>query len=763
MRLLLKIMCFALVACVCMLPVEAMPHVSTFLPGDTMQRDDRQTDRGRYSWGQFVEDFLQYAPSSVEDIEDEAQKTQLQEELEELEEIHHNPINLNLATRDELQSLHFLSSEQIDSLLSRRDRYAGGFRSLGELLTVRELSYLDRAWMSLFVTFDERPHAPDAASAKSSDAPRGFRAAPIRGNRWWQGTHEWTATMDVPLYERTGFYDYDASNYVTKMFTGQHVAHTLRYRYNWHQRVKYGATVQQDVGERWGAYGARPWDFGALYFYYKSDPQRRGRYTFNRYIVAVGDYRVSLGQGLVIGTSSWQQSGQYLAGFRSENTHLRPHTGTDESQFLRGVAATAFLDRQGHWSLTAFASWRQVDGSVQGADKSNGYDPQASDIITAWKTDGLHRTLQEINKRHVANQLLGGSRVGWKHERADVGLSAVALHYDKDYQPAERAYNRYYMRGHDAAAISADYTVRIRQWALQGEVALDHGGGYASTAALRWTPHRQLSLVVQQRSFGHDFVSPYGHTYQAGSQIQNEHGVMAGMRYRPSGQIELKAWGDYAVHPRAVYLADTTSHRFEAAAELSFRGSSRWMHALRYKIKGREQNVSGYKDVMGTDQALLAWRTTQHLYWKSTWTGRACMVTLGADGCRYHSQGTSIDKELHVVAGSSFGGLLYSRLTYKLAHRLTASGMLTAFMTSDYASRCYAYMPQLRGAVSIPSFYGKGAAGVLQAECRAWRQLYLSVRLQSIKYFDRDIISSGINAIKSSVKNDLALQVRYRL
>lgn len=760
MRLLFKIMCFVLVACFGVRPCGATGQRSGSLPADTVARASGIADGEQYGWEQFVDDFMQYAASATEDVEgDESFKPDL---LEDLEEMHRNPINLNAATRDELSTLPFLSSEQIDSLLSYRDRNQGGFRSLGELLTVRQLSYLDRAWMSLFVTFGDRQHPAEGTNGTSSDGYRRKRGEAFRGNPWWEGTHEWTATLDAPLYRRAGFYDYDADNYVTRMFTGQRIAHTLRYRYNWHQRVKYGATVQQDVGERWGTYGARPWDFGALYFYYKSAPQRRGRSSFSRYVITAGDYRVSLGQGLVMGSSSWQQSGQYLTGFRAETTALRPHTGTDESRFLRGVAGTVCLDRQGQWSLTAFASWHQLDGSVSEADKSNDHDPQTTDVITAWKTDGLHRTLQEISKRRVAQQLIGGGRIGWRSEYVNVGVNAIALHYDKEYQPPQRSYNRNYMRGRDAAAFSTDYTLHFRRWSLQGELATDRNGGFASTAVLRWTPVRKVTFAVQHRAFGHDFVSPYGQTCQAGSQLQNEQGVMAGMRYRPNGQIELKAWADYALHQRAVYLADTTSHRFEAAVELVFRGSPRWMHTFRYKIKGREQNVSGYKDVLGADQALLAWRSTQHLYWKSTWTGHACSVTVGADGCCYHSLGTSIDKELNVVAGSSFGGLLYSRFTYKLKQRLTASGMVTAFVTGDYTSRCYAYMPQLRGAVSIPSFYGRGTAGVLQVEGRLWRQLYLSVRLQSVKYFDRETISSGVNAIKSSVKNDLALQVRYR-
>lgn len=747
------------VACFCLLPVRVLAQENTWYEETARTVPSKSLNSGQYDWTQFVEDYLQYVAEMSEESDNEVERYDW---LEELEEIHRSPIDVNTASRDDLCALHFLNDAQVDSILSRRDRYAGGFRSVGELLTVPQLSYRERAWLSVLLRFDKITYSTNNEKNSNLQPTQKSNPAPLTQNRWYGGTHDLLGTMDVPLYRRAGFYDYDADNYLTKMFTGQRVGHTLRYRYNWHQRVKYGATVQQDVGERFGAYGARPWDFGALYFFFKSDAERRGRYTFNRYTVSVGDYRMSLGQGLLMGMNSWQQPMQLLSGLRMETTVMRPHTGTDESRFLRGAAGTVRLGRQGNWSVSAFASWRRLDGSVQGADKTNDYDPHASDVITAWKTDGLHRTLQEINKRNVATQLLGGGRVGWQNERANIGINAVGLHYDKDYQPALRQYNKYYMRGHDAAAFSTDYALRVRQWSLQGELAIDRNGGYASTAALRWIPQRSLSLVLQERSFGRGFVSPYGQTLQAGSQLQNEHGVMAGVRFRPGRRIELTAYGDYAYHPHAVYLADTTSHRFEASAVIDYHSGHRWTHSLRYKIKGREQNVSGYKDVMPEGEVLLAWRTTQHLRWQSSWSGRSCNVTLGADGCYYYSQGTSIDKHSDVASGASLGGLLFARATYKMQHRLTASVLLAGFFTDDYASRCYAYLPQLKGGVSVPNFYGRGLAGVVQAECRVWRELYVALRVQTAKYFDRDAISSGINRIESPMKKDLSVQVRYR-
>lgn len=230
-----------------------------------------QLDTG-YTWEQFVEEYQAHVAELQEESDNDVERIDW---LEELEEIHRNPIDINNADRSTLLDLHFLSDEQVDSLLAKRNRYSGGFRSLGELMSVRQLTYRDRAWLSQLVCFNV------LSVSSPADSLRGFGPAKEHRrwentNKWYGGTYDVIATADVPLYRRAGFYDYDSDNYPRKMFTGYNFGHTLRIRYNWHSRVKYGATVQQDVGERFGVYGSRPWDYQSAYFYYKSDPLLQG-------------------------------------------------------------------------------------------------------------------------------------------------------------------------------------------------------------------------------------------------------------------------------------------------------------------------------------------------------------------------------------------------------------------------------------------------------------------------------------------------------
>lgn len=725
-----------------------------------------------YSWAQLVDDYLLYVGDLEEASDNDVERLDW---LEVLEDYHRHPLPINTATREDLLALHFLSDVQIDSLLARRDRYAGGLRSLGELLTVPQLSYRDRQWLSLLLRFDVPPaegQGSDRDVAFSSDGKPRYsfpRQQPDTTNCWRDGQHEVMATLAAPIYRRAGFTDWTDDNYVTKRFLGAPMGHSLRYRYNWLHRTTYGLTVEQDVGERLAAYGAKPWDFSAAYFYHRSPVHHRaGQGSWSRYEISVGDYRLTLGQGLIMGGDSWNPRSALLRGVQSATTRLRPHTGTDENRFLRGAAATVRLGPSGRWSLTAWGSWRRLDASVKGATAANAYDPAVSDTVTAWKTDGLHRTLQETRKRGVVRQLMAGTRVGYDGRQLHLGATAMHVAYDRIYCPALRTYNRHVLRGNQASALSLDYTFQRRRWSLQGEAALDRSSAYAITTALRVVPLRGLSVVLQERSFGRDFVTPYGHPLQAGSQSQNEHGALLGLSYRfarPLGRIHeltLTAYGDAALHPAPVYLADTTSHRAEATIEATWRNPRGWAYAMRYRVKGREQNVTGYRDLDDFDDVLLAWRATQHLRFQATHTSGPWSLTLGGDAACYHSQGTRVTADGELTVPTSLGAAAYVRTAWRPSERLRLQGAAALFATEDYDSRCYAYFPQLNGsAIATSAFYGRGFQIGALIEWHVWRGLHLAGRLTTLHYLDRDTISSGVNLIHSPWKSDLALQMRW--
>ena len=721
-----------------------------------------------YPWENFLEEYMRY----VDALSEDGDGVTRYDWLEELEELHHQRLDLNAVSRDDLLRLRFLSEEVADSIIARREKLRG-FYDIGDLMTVSGLNFMDRAWLSLFVAFG--PYTAVRDSADAGLRPDVYRLPESSGNRWVGGKHTLAARTDIPLYRRSGFRDYNSENYQSKMFLGPNFSHRLKYRYDWQQQVKYGFTLDQDVGERMMAYGARMWDFGSAYFQYRADSRRRagGRRSYVPYEVVVGDYRLGMGEGLVMGESGWSNSNSLLSGARTSRVRLRPHSGSDESRFLRGGAAMVRWGRNGEWSAMAFASWREMDGSVKGAKAENGYDPSTSDTITAWKTDGLHRTIQETRRRRVANQLLAGARVAYTATDFAIGINAAGLKYSRVYWPQAQLYNDFRMRGDKAAALSIDWMLRRGRWSVTGEVAADpvqnvcpqktdkflqtpyrKRCALAAVATVKWAPAYGWAVTLSGRSLARDFVTPYGRVLQAGTGTHNEQGVALALKAMPASSLQLNAFADWAYHPEPTYSARKSSQQFQGMAQATWLWDNGMQTSLSYKIKGQEANVTG----IDAELRLMEWKTTQRLQLQHSIVRSRWQMVVGAEGAFYHTQTGKGQSHLPL----SRGGLVYVRGGVSLWKCLRLTVFLAGFLTDDYSARCYVYSPQLEGNMGVSACAGKGVVAAFVSDCQVWHGLSLAARLGMLKYFDRDVISSGVNAIDGSVKNDVTVVARWQ-
>ena len=96
-------------------------------------------------WSEYLNEVM-----TVEDVE----SAQWEEAYEWLCELEQHPLDINLATREQLEELPFLSAQQIEELVEYRYRY-GPMKSLGELQMIRSLSYGQRQLLSAFVFVGE--------------------------------------------------------------------------------------------------------------------------------------------------------------------------------------------------------------------------------------------------------------------------------------------------------------------------------------------------------------------------------------------------------------------------------------------------------------------------------------------------------------------------------------------------------------------------------------------------------------------------------
>ena len=657
------------------------------------------------SWEDFITEYFDemkdYEPTERHNMEQE-------EMMERLEELHHHPFNINTAKRDELLQIPFLSEAQADSILKYRAQ-KHLLRSLGELQWINGFPYATRCRLSLF-----------AYAGDTIEAPIPFWP------QFYKGKHEIVSRLDVPLYKRAGDQNYskeELQNNPNLIYLGNRLANTTRYRYRWRQDIAYGLTFQKDAGEPFAKEKNYPYDYTSLYFYFR--PQREN------YALWIGDYNLHFGQGILFGHSFFNSPLQIIENGTFPRSRIRPHTSSDEINYFRGAAAMFKLGQ--YTQLSVFASFRQLDGRMEG------------DTLTSFQTSGLHRTRRELQRRDVISNGVVGSHVAYKRERGHVGATLYGSFYNKTIYPALRDYNRYYLRGKSAGGLSADYSLRSRRLTLYGETAIDKDFNIATTNTLSFAFSNNLSMLLQERSFSNRFVSPFGNTLQENTRIKNEHALLLGTIFQPFNKTRVTAYAEYFYHPQPTFRTDLPSHGMQVYLQAKYTVNSRWSFSLRYKMKTEEQNVSGYDKFM---QYVGTHRTRFTSYYNSP----RFNLNLSGDF-------TAVTRQ---TSATTMGWMLSSRCRMLLGSKFSVHCFGSVFFTDDYASRLYAYEPQLQYAASFPTFAYHGArlAGMLQWKFH--KNAYAAMRYGWLHYFNRDHISSGIQEIASSSKNDLSLQLGWK-
>lgn len=654
------------------------------------------------TWDEFLAEYME-RHSVYEDHEEAPLLV-----IDYLEQCHAHPLNINTATRDELLDLAFIDEAQADSIIAYRKKHRR-IITLGELQLISRLSYDDRRWLSLF-TFAGDTVTP-AASFKQV---------------YFGGKHQIVARLDAPLYQRAGQRTYSTEELLqnpNRIYLGNGLSNTVRYRYTHANNVAYGLTLQKDAGEPFANRDNYPYDYVSAYVH--------RRLPHSGHALWLGDYEVRTGQGLLLGHAAFGGRTSLVERLPSVHKVIRPHTSAAETGFMRGVAAT-FVHH--NWQLTAFGSWLRIDGRV------------TDDTIRSLKTDGLHRTLAEMERKNVATQLTVGTRIEHSTTVRSLGATLLYDHFSLPVWPDLRTYNRHYFRGQHAAGLAIDYRQSGRKWDTQAELAVDRHM-YPALSSVTRLELRLIALTLQFRHFSPRYVAPHADAIARQSRAQNETGLLFGLTMRPIQQLAVTAYADLFYHPHPLYrVSKNGSKGMEASLQARYTLTGTTALEGRYRWTLREQDITGHK-------GLLQYVQTHRMRY-----------ALVKDVSSSLTLRTAVDASLITSQTSrpAMGWMLSSRATCQLSRQWSAAAFAAVFFTDDYATRLYAYEPQMRYGGAFPSYAYHGLKTVALANYSMCPALTLSARYSLLHYFNRSQISSGTQLIDSSSQNDLSVQLLWQ-
>lgn len=649
------------------------------------------------------------------DVDNEEESARWQAFGEALGELEVHPININTATKTDLEQLPFLTDRQIEQVLHYVYAY-GPLLSKQELAGIEGMDWRSRRWLARCIYI----------------GPAARHEVPLWKKVWKQNKQELITRVDIPFQQKAGYADYPddlLQKSPNRKYLGPPFATTLRYRFAYDNQVYAGLTAGKDAGEPFfGGINRKGFDAYTGYLYL----QELGRLR----TLAIGHYRASFGYGLVMNQDGYYGSHTGVAAFTRAGKGLTRHSSVAEDGYLQGVGATWRLSSR--WDVSLFYSFRQRDALVD------------SVWIRSLKTDGLHRLKSDVDKKNAANNHLIGSHLNYNGKYVECGLTAVYTVFNRPLNPVLRPYNVYYPRGRDFLNVGVHYKFFLKRWVLAGETAVDRHGRIAALMRISYSPTVNTTFVVMNRYYDQRYQCLTSNAYAENSSVQNEAGCYVGLETSFLSRFTLSGYADVFRFPFRRYQVDALGTWGSAGKiQLGYSPHRSLSMLIKYAYSDKARNY------FPADQPRQVLPYLRHrIHYQCTYSPNESTQLKAV--CEYVRAG-----HLHrpADAGVLAGGVFRQELS-RLPLRLTVNGYW--FRTDSYDARIYCHEPSVLYAYSLPAFYGKGlrlAANVSYTFRRRWT---LQAKYGWTHYRDRDHIGSGTEEIQGSDKTDLLVQLRLK-
>lgn len=647
--------------------------------------------------------------------EDDANDAQIENMYDELSSLENNPYNLNTVTREQLERFSLLSLEQATSLADFLEKN----RPVYTVYELRNVPLLDYNTVELILPFfyvgEQAPPPPKTL-----------------GEMVKNGRNEVQLRFDKTLEKRAGYGEFSDSiltRYPNRKYLGEDVYTALKYSFAYRDKIQFGLVGEKDAGEPFLKSNYRKgFDYYGIHLLLRDVGALK--------TIAVGDYRLSFGQGLVLNNNFMTPKAWASSNLIRHTMEPKRHFSTAESGFFRGAATVVQFKNV---ALTAFYSNKRIDANLSKEDE-----------ITSLKTDGYHRVPLDTAKRNNVREQVMGANVNYRRNAFQIGFSGVYYTFSKPFNPTPQDYNRYFFRGSENANFSVDYSYRFARFSFGGETAVSENGAVATLNAIEYRPQTPYvgSVSLSYRNYAKAYQALYAQAFGE-SGTQNETGLYIGSTLYPIPKLTLTTYIDFIRYPYLRYNVDEPSNAVDFYANAAYSFTRNSVFEIRYKLKQKEKNTK-YPDEKTTWVLPYVTHKLRLRYSRALESGWDFRST--ADMAMYQVQ----------YFPREYGWMLSQNIGYRGEGKWRGDFFAAYFNADSYYARLYSYERNILNTFYMPSFYGKGIRLALSARYELLSDLSFSVKIGHTRYFDRDVISSGTEQINGNHRTDIFTYVRWR-
>jgi competence ComEA-like helix-hairpin-helix protein len=648
-----------------------------------------QTDSTYLNAEEMLEDLLQEPPNESDD-------SNLYELIEQLLL---NPIDINKAEVSELQQIPSIDLETAKLIVNHRKKY-GNFFSVAELNTVHGLSneFVDKIKPYLTSSIAEAVVETLRKDEGSVDIVFSKTKLLLRSR------------VSNDLQTKRGF--------IENRFEGTkpRVYNRLIIKYDANYQV--GVLAEKDPGELslndFTSFHLAISDLGILY----------------RFVLI--DYLVEFGQGLAMWSPfGFSKGADAIYPVKKRDHLIKPYTSATETNFLRGAAAALKID---DFSFSAFYSRNYLDANI---------DTVTGDIIST-PIDGFHRTQNEIQMKHAAEETLYGARIDYEYQGI---VRTGILYYQSEFSNNFLSSSVFDLKGREFNYTSFYYDFYYNNINVFGEFAYN-SISVASINSFQLFIRKDFSFITSIRSYPRNYISLHGYAFgERSGATTNEFGIYTGIKWQtPIGLINF-------YYDQFKFPFSTTSNRFpsngdEFLAEIISKPVNQLETRIRYKYENKDINT--------------VIDNTKQLVKRLRQVARFELIYNPTNRLRLKGRFEYNNYKVSQINALEEGYLFYQDVRFSPTNDFNFYARIIFFRTESFNSAIYEYENDLTGVLTNRALFGEGIRWYVILRYKPMPLFTLSLKYSETYKPKEETISSGLNEITGNLDNRIALQIDFR-
>ncbi len=637
-----------------------------------------------------------------------------------------NPININSEDIDQLAEFKFISVFQLENIKNYKRNF-GDFQFIEELYEVDGLDEKSIEIIKPLICFEDR-HNKEKASL-SHILKYGKNKVLFEVNQCLNKKEGYKEIEDSLLYAKPN-----------STYLGSPQKLYLRYNFSYKDKIEAGLVLEKDPGEylfrknindsirsMLGNQCYSGFDYSSFHFIIFS-------FGFCK-TLAIGDYKISFGQGLTMGNGmSFVARGESLL---RRSKKISASKSANEGYYLRGAASTL---KYNNFELSIFYSNKLTDANVLTYDSLN----ETPTVITSLQQSGLHRTYNEIMDRKAIRQQLYGANLSYRNSNFQIGYTIHETVLSAELNPENNVYNLFYFRGRDILNQGLDFYYILKNIVLYGEIAMSDNKGFAGLIGGTFQAAGYIDFTLLYRNYAKEYICLYSNAFAAGSNTRNEEGFYFSNAFSIAANWRFINSIDFYSNDFFKNTCHSPSHGYEFDSQLNYTPEQNSLLFIEFRNKHKMKNSSDTESFQ------------RHLI-----TEKYNMIRLHAsyqitedislkNRVEYHFNYLEDDKYNSYLI---YQDVLYAPpdKTYDIAFRYE--------LFNAESGSVYAYENDVLYAFAVGSLSGKGIRTYLVGKMKLFKQIQFSGKIGFTFYDDINETGSGLEKIESSCKSDGKLQI----